>query len=80
MQEVPAMSANSIQWEILQEAGMNRMGRTASFCAENYASTSIQCLAVANGKKKKLKKMGHLILKEVHQRVEVALDVQFVQS
>lgn len=75
-------SANSIQWEILQEAGMNRMGRTASFCTENlYASTSIQCLGVANGKKKKKKeKMGHLILKEVHQRVEVALDVQFVQS
>lgn len=74
-------SANSIQWEILQEAGMNRMGRKASFCAENlYASTSIQCLGVANGKKKKKEKMGHLILKEVHQRVEVALDVQFVQS
>lgn len=31
-------------------------------------------------KKKKKEKMGHLILKEVHQRVEVALDVQFVQS
>lgn len=29
---------------------------------------------------KKKEKMGHLILKEVHQRVEVALDVQFVQS